>query len=223
MAHEPPPSIVQQVQQGHNLYGLIFKTDEGETWSEAEQIVVLRAVAAVDRRLRIAGRFAGSMPGNAFRKVFGSITMLRSAKTQWTDNQGNTHEITYGAETFGSRIEFYDPAVSVNPLDPKFRNNVVHELGHAFNAATVKTTNGKVNPYNDLIVALGEGELRHFRFNPRDGMEPSPWQQHSDSNATGELFADYFLNWTYGRFRSNAAGTAQSKWMSSQMGLWLRR
>jgi RHS repeat-associated protein len=74
----------------------------------------------------------------------------------------------------------------------------VHELGHAFNAARVNATNGSVNPYDDLDVAFGQGgELSVYNLIRRNGMEPYPWQQHDNSDETNEVFADYFLNWTY--------------------------
>lgn len=129
----------------------------------------------------------------------------------------------YGAETFysDSKIEFYADAFGVNPLNPKFRNNVVHELGHAFNAAIETASNGSISPYDNLAAAmLPDGALGLFL--PREGMRSYPWQQAKISSTTeNEVFADYFLNWTYGSFLNNAAGNAQSRWMSSQMGQWL--
>lgn len=217
----PPPSIIEQIQQGYNVYGITFDADDGEEWTEEQKIIVLRAVAAVDRQLRIAGGYSGYRPGHAFRQVYGSYTMLRSSKTEYTDSDGNTHDITYGAETFGWRntIEFYDPAFNVNPLELDFRNNVVHELGHAFNSEIVTASDGDIDPYDNLTVALSEGgEL--YDYPRRGGMEDYPWQQ-SDRNEEGEVFADYFLNWTYNSFLGNDAGIAQYNWMSGQMGGWL--
>lgn len=51
-----------------------------------------------------------------------------------------------------------------------------------------------MNPYDDLKVALATGELS--RFDPREGMEEYPWQQHPNDDSANELFADYFLNMT---------------------------
>jgi hypothetical protein len=98
----------------------------------------------------------------------------------------------------------------------------VHELGHAFNASRVNATNGAVDPYGDLDVAFGaNGALSDYRLNPRAGMDAYPWQQNTTTNDTNEVFADYFLNWTYNIFRSNDAGRDQSRWMNRQMSSWL--
>lgn len=78
-----------------------------------------------------------------------------------------------------------------------------------------------MNPYDDLKVALATGELS--RFDPREGMEEYPWQQHPNDDSANELFADYFLNMTYGSFKNNDAGTAQYAWMNSQMSVWMQR
>jgi hypothetical protein len=50
-------------------------------------------------------------------------------------------------------------------------------------------------------------------------MEPYPWQQHDNSDETNEVFADYFLNWTYNSF--NGDGTRQYQWMNSQTPNWV--
>ena len=217
----PPPSIKEQIQQGfnNNVYGLKFSADAGESWTEEQVIVVLKAAAATDRLLRISGRLSGAMPGYAFRQRYNTYTMLRSSKTQYTDSNGVAQDIDYGGETFGwkNTIEFYDPAFGVDPLDPKFRNNVVHEFAHAFNAEIESVSD--FSPYNDLEVALSEGGALSG-FGRREGMADYPWQQHAGSNTKNEVFADYFLNTVYGSFLGNDAGVAQYEWMLVQMRNW---
>ncbi|VAW43288.1 hypothetical protein MNBD_CHLOROFLEXI01-1015, partial [hydrothermal vent metagenome] len=184
--------------------------DDGEAWTEAQMIAAIEGVAAVDRKLWSAG---------GFRTVMGPLTFSRSSKTQWTDSDGNAHDINYGAQTFGSRIEFYDDAFGVNPLNPKFRNNVVHELGHAFNYVTNK--NSDADPYAELGQALG-GALPN-RADVRIGMNSYPWQQNTRStkNENYELFADGFLNWTYDSYIKNDIGNQTSDWFDAQMSLWV--
>lgn len=206
LPNQPPSSIEQQLSEGYNVYGITFTADSGEEWAHEQMAIVLRAAAAVDRQLRLAGRFSGYMPGHAFRRGYDSYTMLRSSK-----------ERDYGGHTFSehNRIEFYDPAFDVRAISLKL--NVVHELGHAFNGEVV--TRSADTPYQDLGAALDlGGQLAGLAV--RGGMEEYPWQQ-TDELIDGELFADYFLNWVYDSFLSNDAGISQSIWMIQQMPGWL--
>jgi hypothetical protein len=203
---QPPPTITEQIEQGYNVYGITFSADEGEEWTEHQMTIVLHAAANVDRQLRLAGGFSGYMPGGAFRRMYGSYTMLRSSKTR-----------SFGAETFGpdNKIEFYDPAFE-ETRDISLKLNAVHEFGHAFNSEVVSRSDG--NPYDALDTALHGGPLDGLDV--RGGIPDYPWQQ-SDLDTEGELFADYFLNWVYGSFLSNDAGIGQSSWMNQNMPGWL--
>lgn len=204
---QPPPTIAEQIAQGYNVYDITFSADESEEWTEQQMTVVLQAACDVDRQLRLAGGFSGYMPGFAFRRVYGNYTMLRSSKTRG-----------FGAETFGldNTIEFYDPAFD-KTKDLSLKLNVVHEFGHAFNSEVVTATAS--NPYDDLTAALS-ADLAEYSF--RGGMPAYPWQQ-STSKENGELFADYFVNWTYGSFLDNDAGVAQHNWMAQHMPGWTKR
>ena len=170
--------------------------------------------------------FRGQRQGEAFKEVYGPITFHRSAKTHYTDSDGVQHRILYGAETFGRRVEFYDPAFGASAL--AFRNNVVHELAHVFNYVTVVESLGKygqegrISPYDDLQVAIENGNLPP-REVVRDGMSPGDWQQHPHSDINGELFADGFLNHIYGTFRENSAGDMLSNWFDINMAAWATR
>jgi RHS repeat-associated protein len=211
LPNQPPPTISEQLSQGYNVYGIIFTADQGEAWTNQQIAAVLRGVAAVDRQLRLAGGWSGYMPGAAFQRVYGSVTCHRSSKDR-----------DYGGETFGRTIEFYDKAFTV-ALSPQFRNSVVHEMGHAFNAAIVRATNGHINPYKALKSAVTEsGPLGIYGV--REGMPPYPWQQATINKDTeNEVFADWFLSWTYQSFLTNDAGRAQEVWMDQGMGVWLGR
>ncbi|VAW34636.1 hypothetical protein MNBD_CHLOROFLEXI01-2862 [hydrothermal vent metagenome] len=205
------PNTESVIQEGKNVYGITFAADDGEAWTEAQMIAAIEGVAAVDRKLWSAG---------GFRTIMGSVTFLRSSKTQWTDSNGNVHNIDYGAQTFGRTVEFYDPAFDVGSLDPNFRNNVVHEVGHVFNYAIA--TGSDADPYAELGQALGGTLPSRETF--RDGLDPYPWQQNTrgDSmNSNGELYADGFLNWTYDSFNNEPEGVQISGWFDAQMSLWV--
>lgn len=209
------PSVWSQMQR----FGIKVTADPGESWTLAQKRILVNAVSDVDKALGGIDQFRGYRPGQAFQEVYENITFHRSADTTWTDSGGVVHNIDYGAFTRGSRIDFYDDAISVNPLDPKFLYNVVHELGHAFNYVTVQGSDA--NPYNDLEQALG-GALPS-RNKVRIGMEPYPLQQNTRAtkNENYELFADGFLNWTYGSFNSTKQGVQTSDWFDTQMPLWV--
>ena len=217
--NNPVPSIEQQVAQGSNVYGIIFAADAGESWTAEEMAAALRGVADVALRLKTTGNFSGSGTGSAFQQVFGTVTFLRSSKTQWTDDKGVVHDIDYGAQAFGSRVEFYDLSVGVDPLDPNFKYNVVHELGHVFNYVT--NENSDANPYATLGSALGNNLPSRNAL--RDGMNPYPYQQNTRGtrNENYELFADGFLNWTYRSFNNEPEGLQTANWFDAQMSLWV--
>jgi len=209
-----PPSISEQVAQGSNIYGIIFKADKGQIWTNEKMEAVLNAARDIENRSRLEGSFPGYAPGQVWKETHGIVTMLASSKTHYTDSDGLQHEITYGAETFGSTIEVYGSA-SDDPFN--FKLNMVHEFAHVFNGRTVNTTD--MDPYNELGVAINEKVLPP-RSLVRAGMSPYPYQQSSMDNTTNnELFADMYVNWTYQSF----TGMRQQNWMNSQMPIWLGR
>jgi hypothetical protein len=214
-----PPTIAEQVQSGNNIYGIIFLADEGKAWTEAQMREILQGAQDIEARFRSTNMFNGYAPGQIWQEIFGTVKMLRSSKTHWTDGKGNQHAINYGAETIGDTIEVYDVAINGISLN-SFRLNMVHEFGHRFNAVTVNATD--MNPYNELGVAISDGILPK-RDNIRAGMPAYPYQQSPSSTTNNELFADMFLNWTYRSFNNNTSGNLQRNWMNSQMLTWLGR
>jgi hypothetical protein len=210
-----PPSVREQVEQGRNIYGIIFRADAGKAWAQSQMMAILQAAQDIEARFRDTGLFNGYAPGAIWREIFGPVTMHRSGKTHWTDKEGNRHEITYGAEVIGSTIEVYDKASS----DPtRFRLNMVHEFGHRFNGVTVNATNSRLNPYHALGVAISEGVLPL-----RKDLRLDMTNRQSSSTTNNELFADMFLNWTYRSFVRNDEGARQRSWINQQMPVWLGR
>ncbi len=202
------------------MFGIRFTSDEGENWTDTEKEIAVDAAYDVDKAFRGLPRFQGYSLGRAFQAVYGYIKFHRSADTTWTDKDGVDHEIDYGAYTLGRQIDFYGPAIGVNPLDPKYRYNVVHELGHTFNYVTAQGSDA--NPYADLDQALGSA--LPSRDKVRRGMEPYPLQQNTrpaTQNTNYELFGDGFLNWTYDSFKGNNQGNKTSGWFDTQMPLWV--
>jgi hypothetical protein len=105
-------------------------------------------------------------------------------------------------------IEF----ASMSNVDTPLRNinNVIHELGHAFNIRMGRTPEDTLALRNDLLVRdLGF-------YGPADNRT---WQQ-SGSVAPSEIFADQFLGWTYGRWGADPLGPVRADFMN-QMNGWV--
>ncbi len=136
-----------------------------------------------------------------------------------------------------------------NIPDPiKMRNNVVHELGHAF--AIAMQMRGWTNPNSkldtdknkikDLVRGTDPNGYYGFASNSHDML----WQQHGcnldapkpkqpanphpwDCEVGAEIFADQFLGWTFNTWETvggdlSPQGKARSDWMNENMFKWLR-
>lgn len=212
------PTIEEMMQK----YGIEFTADAGEAWTDEQKIAVLIAVANVASKFSLLKNFEGYTPDAAWGAVMGTTTMHRSSATSYTDSNGVTQTIAHGGYTVDSnKIEFYDTAfVSANGahirLDPNFKNNVVHEIGHMFNADTVNDT--KVSPYKNLTTAINDEIVPAGR----SGMEPYPVSQ-SRVETSNEIFADMFLSWVYNSYSPNSFGSTRYSWMDDRMTQWTRR
>jgi len=99
------------------------------------------------------------------------------------------------------------------------RNNVVHELGHAFgqlwynNKGDYDPTGPYVNIPDSLRPEVGWIEL------------PEPykmtWRQHPDDPSGSEVFADMFLGWTFNTYKEDIAGEERRKFMENNMASWV--
>jgi hypothetical protein len=113
----------------------------------------------------------------------------------------------------------------------------MHELGHDFNAHSIRTGNNYGQPYVDLRVQgiHANDEMLAGNTNPDvfladagyvrrldrgyqdDGL---PWVQNTDW-AAGEGFADMFANWVANSFTNDVYGTARYNWIESHMLGWI--
>jgi RHS repeat-associated protein len=95
------------------------------------------------------------------------------------------------------------------------RNNVVHELGHAFRSILYSSKTG------DLYKIFGTSSV-----NNDDGFHPSPesanrtWRQNPDESS-GERFADSFLGWVFDTWENSEAGELRDQYMTTNMAEWL--
>jgi len=112
-----------------------------------------------------------------------------------------------------------------------FRNNVVHELGHAFASRWTKwdpvtdtTIYPKGSPYNGGVPWLLQNRDT-FANGPGiqgDATYDYMWNQRMDNNLGNEYFADLFLGWTYNSYGGGADHTsldvftvAMTDWISN--------
>jgi hypothetical protein len=96
------------------------------------------------------------------------------------------------------------------------RNNIVHELGHAFAKLMYYDS---VGPLNNNNIPAGLRVEEGFYPSPRSAMRT--WRQHPGDLSPSEIFADMFLGWVYDKWDSNGAGTDKSNFMSLNMPFWI--
>lgn len=98
------------------------------------------------------------------------------------------------------------------------RNNIVHELGHAFASRLIRYTSGP-------RTVLGRNDYLYLR--DEQGFHPSPqsarltWRQHPGDVSPSEIFADMFLGWTYDTWADDIFGKERADFMSLNMHHWI--
>jgi hypothetical protein len=177
----------------------------------------------------VGARFAETLGGtvwDAFRAVYETMMFSIGCSVAECGDQGgrtlSAHHITFST------------------LDSRFlraRNNIVHELGHAFNDRlsgipmnSLESTQSS-NPdfpnrpnfpedYDEKWVGPNHGFA--------SGMNQFTWQQaYALAGSGSEEFADQFLGWTYntwepGNLRGlSEAGFLRSNWMDNNMPGWI--
>jgi hypothetical protein len=100
-------------------------------------------------------------------------------------------------------------------------NNVIHELGHAFNNRL-----GKI-PENAVKTAIDNEDLPDVK--PKGFYEAGTvgnlildWIQSSSNDAT-EVFADQFIGWVYGKWADDKYGRLRRDFMDKHMRHWIEQ
>ena len=199
-------------------YGITF---DGK-WDDNDKVPLMSAVKAVASKF---GAVTGMNFAFVWAQVYGNITFSMGCSESDCGKVGgmtiNSHHITF------------------SDLDSGYlraRNNVVHELGHAFDAGYAK------NQPSDM---LGTTQTRNGKFPNRADFpaDPNPswigpnsgfasgqnqftWQMsYSNAGSTSEEFADQFLGWTFNTWDSSPTGKFEgqmrSDWMNEYMVGWL--
>lgn len=188
-------------------YGITIKgNSQGK-----DKLAVLQAVAKVG--LALASE-TGQTPQAAFQGVFGSY------QVEFVEYSCETG--CWGRKVDGeSTIRLYQDAAG--HLDSRL---VVHELGHAFNAAAANLLAPDLAPYAALRSTYENNPAFPHRSDdsyPYGGfMGPTFGWQQSRSKSAGEEFADMFLGYTYDAWSRGPAGQLRAGWMDSVMFTTLR-
>jgi len=101
-------------------------------------------------------------------------------------------------------------------------NNVIHELGHAFNGRVGgDSLRNVVTSYSEVIngstFRLTDRKKRGFY---EDQYGTMTWVQSAEETG-GEIFADMFIGWAYGKWADNAFGTERAEFMRQNMSGWI--
>jgi RHS repeat-associated protein len=219
-------------------YGVTFISEKGTSWTYRNKKAALTAVMAV---------------GSAFSNVFGYEISSADAFLQvyglmdfeWVNSYVvNEIEYTTGAVAVDSHHikwasmsqETISQPGGIRTEHMAFvdaRNNVVHELGHAFAyhwSASIPGSDGEAipNPAHPYNVFPGS-----FLTDQPDSWPVSPtsagltWRQHPSRfdngvSSRGEVFADMFLGWTFNKWGSGEIGSQRRDFMTTNMVEWLK-
>ena len=99
------------------------------------------------------------------------------------------------------------------------RNNIVHELGHAFGQIWYKRgIYNESGPY----VAIPKDLLNEEGWIMLDPPYSNTWRQHPNDSSGGEVFADMFLGWTFDVFMDDGVGSKRRSTMTTNMTDWIQ-
>jgi RHS repeat-associated protein len=194
-----------------------YKVKLKGNWKNKEKVAVLLGVMAVGDKF---GEVLGKSGSDAFKEVFGKMTFTWGSCNECNGSGGYTYS--------SNDIRFVSMA-GVHYPDYMLRsiNNVVHELGHAFNNLWGKSPEALLQRgmANNPLLVRGEDDGYYYGFASRQNERT--WVQNP-STSPSEVFADQFLGWTFNTWETegyfgglSAQGNARSQWMSTNMSNWL--
>ena len=224
------------------FYGISLVAGNGGKFTEEEISAIYAAVQAVGAKFSqaIGG---GLTSGEAFKQVYDNITFLKGTKnadgTTYSGLSDECKGIASGGCTSGAHLINFASMAGAGFLGARStlrnRNNVVHELGHAF----ASTSTGK-KAYVDLGKTISNDPSTYGRgilpesYGFASAFGTFDWQMsYTDPETPNEIFADQFLGWTFntwydgtwGEFDRDLAinqADARSTWMKTYMASYLR-
>ena len=99
-------------------------------------------------------------------------------------------------------------------------NNIIHELGHAFNHRAYQYPENKVASYYEIV------NHEPFYLTNRshgfyvDQYGTMTWVQSTQTSGS-EIFADMFIGWVHGKWANDAYGTVRKNFMNINMPSWI--
>jgi hypothetical protein len=220
------------------LHGVKFDGDLTQ-WTAERKIAVLEAVRAVHLKL------AATVVGATFKAIYEYVNMAWGLKNA----TGICASIAVGGCT-SSRHQINFVTISDDPL--RARNNVVHELGHAFSNfwSNSLAEADRVHPENThpaIVLAWTQSFPGYFEYyingfpnrpDPVDGslgqfygfaseQNRLTWQVAvTNAGDPSEEFADQFLGWTFDTWQppgKSNYGPMRREWMDKYMPGWINR
>jgi hypothetical protein len=199
-------------------YGVKLKGD----WDERYIIAVGLGITAVGNSFNQL--LHANSGAEAFLSVFGSITFTWGNCALCNGAGGYTYshkDIRFSSMASFSRSDYLLRAT----------NNVVHELGHAFNQIldSVPVDLLAKDMLSDPLLVRSSDRNSYSGFASRNSRRT--WVQNS-STSPSEVFADQFLGWTFNTWEKlekdrygvlTEAGTARSNWMTTNMAEWVQQ
>jgi RHS repeat-associated protein len=192
-------------------------------WSKENRLVAQKAAYALGSKL---SEEIGGTPWEAFKKIY-----RRNVNFTWglQGARGECATITAGGCTTGAhQINFMSLAQAggnktVEMAAIEARNNVIHELAHAF-ALLFYQSDGNYDP-GGPYVNIPAGMLDNDGFYPSPQFAHLTWRQHpctaGDYGCAHEVFADMALGWTFDLWASNPFGEERDIFMTINMTEWI--
>ena len=220
-------STIQILQE---FYGITLEAGNLGEFLANEISAIYSAVQEVGEKF--SQIFGGELTsGEAFKKIYNRVTFLKGNRFADGGTGGLSSEcssITSGGCTSGTHLINFASMAGGGYSGARGmlrnRNNVVHELGHAFNSAIGG------DAYKDLGIALAIQPDLYGRGNqPVSYGFASPfgtldWQMSfTNASTPNEIFADQFLGWTFDTWGDLTVDQAEarSNWMKDHMANYL--
>jgi hypothetical protein len=98
-------------------------------------------------------------------------------------------------------------------------NNIIHELGHAFNQRASQKPETATGDYYEIVKKDKFYLTNRDRGFYVDGYGTMTWVQTIETSGS-EIFADMFIGWVYGKWAPDEYGTVRRNFMQRNMPNW---
>jgi hypothetical protein len=186
-------------------YKVKLSTGGNAKWATKDKAAALLGVQAVAAKLEAETGVNGAA---AFQQVYGSLTFKMVESYEYDGKTYDSGACACGGPNTILFASFYNTGSGYNRSSSTTmdlnRNLIVHELGHQFSYNwKAESSANPVNMFSDgLLIEAG------WPANPAGA--DKMWRQHPSSSedpiSRGEVFADMFLGWVFGKFANDPRG-----------------